>query len=38
MCNDLGKELNTKKQYTPEQINHILGTIDRNQDGKLSLD
>lgn len=38
MCNDLGRELNTKKQYPPDQIDFILKGIDRNQDGRLSLD
>lgn len=38
MCNDLAKELASKKQLTPEQINQTLSTIDKNQDGKLSRD
>lgn len=38
LCNDLGKELASKKQYSNEQINQILSTIDRNQDGRLTMD
>lgn len=38
MCNDLAKELTSKKQFTTEQINLTLSTIDKNQDGRLSLD
>jgi Ca2+-binding EF-hand superfamily protein len=38
MCNDLGNELLSKKQFTKEQINATLSTIDKNQDGRLSLD
>ena len=38
LCNDLGKYLSSKKQFTNEQINQVLSTIDKNQDGRLSLD
>lgn len=38
MCNDLANELVSKKQFTREEIDQTLKTIDRNQDGRLSLD
>lgn len=38
MCNDLARELTSKKQFSQEQINQTLSTIDKNQDGRLSLD
>lgn len=38
LCNDLGKELSSKKNFTNEEIRHVLSTIDANQDGKLTLD
>lgn len=38
LLNDLGKELANKKTYTNDQINAILGTVDSNQDGRLTLD
>lgn len=38
MCNDLAKELGSKQQYSPNQINSILSTLDRNQDGRVTKD
>lgn len=38
MCNDLAKELGSKQQYSPNQINSVLSTLDRNQDGRVTKD
>lgn len=38
ICNDLAKELGSKQQYSPNQINSILSTLDRNQDGRVTKD
>jgi Ca2+-binding EF-hand superfamily protein len=38
MCNDLAKELGSKQHYSPNQINSILSTLDRNQDGRVTKD
>lgn len=36
--NDLSKELTSKKNFTPQQIQQALSTIDKNQDGKFTKD
>lgn len=38
MCNDLACELSSKKNYTNEEITSVLSTLDRNQDGKITMD
>lgn len=38
MCNDLARELSSKKNYTNEEITSVLSTLDRNQDGKITMD
>lgn len=38
MLNDLANELKTKKSFTNEQIQDVLGTVDKNQDGRLTKD
>lgn len=38
MLNDLANELKTKKSFTNEQIQEVLGTVDKNQDGRLTKD
>ena len=38
MCNDLARELGSKKQYSNEEINSVMSTLDKNQDGKVTLD
>lgn len=38
VCNDLARELQSKKNYTEEEVRSVLMTLDRNQDGKVTLD
>ena len=38
MFKDLAAELSSKKQMTPQQIDQALNSVDKNQDGRLSLD
>jgi Ca2+-binding EF-hand superfamily protein len=38
MYYDLGNELSVKKHLTNDQITTMLNSVDRNQDGKLTLD
>ena len=38
MCNDLARELGSKRNFSNEEINYVLNTLDKNQDGKVTLD
>ena len=38
MFNDLGRELSFKKNYSNQDIDNILKSIDRNQDGRVTKD
>ena len=38
MCNDLARELGSKRNFSNEEINSVLNTLDKNQDGKVTLD
>lgn len=38
LCNDLQRELNSKKQFTKDQVEDILNSLDKNQDGRVTKD
>ena len=38
MCNDLARELGSSQNYSKEQIDAILQNIDRNMDGRITMD